>query len=56
MRWVDPCPQAGRYTLETPFQKTVTLTFTRASSTTINVVLTSGPRSYDFNVVTLPTI
>jgi hypothetical protein len=56
MRWVDPCPQAGVYTLDTPFRSTITVSFMRASSTSIHVVLTSGARSYDFSVLTVPAI
>lgn len=56
MRWIDPCPQAGTYTLDTPFRQTITLSFTRASSTSIDVVLTSGARTYDFSVLTVPSI
>jgi hypothetical protein len=56
MRWVDPCPQRGLYTLDTPFRKTITMSFMRTSSTVINVVLTSGARRYDFDVLTVPTL
>jgi hypothetical protein len=54
MRWVDPVPQSGSYTLVTPKQKTVTLSFARADADTIAVTLT-GPRgrAHTFNVSTL---
>jgi hypothetical protein len=54
MRWVDPVPQSGSYTLVTPKQKTVTLSFARADADTIFVTLT-GPRgrSHTFNVNSL---
>ncbi len=56
MRWIDPCPEAGTYTLDTPFRKTVTLAFRRATSTSIEVVLTSGAQSFDFTVITAPSL
>ncbi len=51
MRWVDPVPQSGSYTLVTPKDKTVTLGFARVDEDTIAVTLT-GPngRAYTFNV------
>jgi hypothetical protein len=52
MRWVDPVPQAGTYTLDTPFGKTVSLSFERASDTAIQVTVTGPRRSFDFQVVT----
>jgi len=54
MRWVDPVPQAGTYTLTTPEAKTLSLGFTRADASTITVTVSSGARSYDFDVTTLP--
>ncbi len=50
MRWIDPVPQAGRYTLDTPFGKTVTMSFERVDETRIRVVITNGARSYRFVV------
>lgn len=55
MRWVDPVPQAGTYTLTTPASKILTLAFARADSTTITVTIGNGSRSFDFDVVTLPS-
>lgn len=55
MRWVDAVPQSGTYTLVTPAGKMLALSFARASSTTITVTVASGMRSFDFNVVTLPS-
>src|SRR5260221_2668256 len=43
MRWVDPLPQTGSLTLETPFHKTVSASFSRPDATTIRVTL-EGPR------------
>ena len=54
MRWVDGVPQAGRYTLNTPFGKEVSVEFQRESSTTIGVTIAGPQRSFDFRVVTLP--
>ena len=51
MRWVDPVPQAGMYTLESPAGKTLSLGFSRVDADTIEVTIT-GPRgrSFSFNV------
>jgi hypothetical protein len=51
MRWSDPVPQAGSYTLTTPFDKTVSLGFGRVDEDTIRVTVT-GPkkRSFSFTV------
>lgn len=54
MRWVDPIPQAGKYTLDTPFDKQLSLSFERASSTAIQVSIAGPRRSFDFKVLTLP--
>ena len=50
MRWVDPIPQAGRYVLETPARKSIDLSFERLDEDTIRATLTSGERSFDFDV------
>ncbi len=52
-RWIDPCPQSGTYTLTTPSQKHLTLSFSRTDATTIRATIASGARSYDLNVHTL---
>lgn len=51
MRWIDPVPQSGSYTLVTPKEKTLALGFERVDADTIAVTLT-GPkgRSYTINV------
>lgn len=53
MRWIDPIPQAGRYTLDTPFDKTATLTFERIDGNTIKATLDSGRNSFSWNVTAL---
>lgn len=53
-RWVDAVPQAGVYTLTTPALKVLSLGFERVGATTIQVIITNGARSYDFEVITLP--
>lgn len=50
MRWVDPCPQSGSYTLTSPTHKTMTLTFVRTDATTIRATIASGSRSFDIDV------
>ncbi len=54
MRWVDPVPQAGKYTLDTPFDKQLSVSFDRISATSIKVTLAGPRRSFDFKVLTLP--
>jgi hypothetical protein len=51
VRWADPVPQAGKYTLETPFDgKTVELVFERLDDDTIRVTVSSGQKGFDFDV------
>lgn len=52
MRWVDPVPQNGKYILNTPFDETLTLEFHRADPGTIDVVVKSGRRQFEFEVST----
>lgn len=51
MRWADPVPQSGSYTLVTPKEKTIELGFERVDADTIAVTLT-GPngRAYTIDV------
>lgn len=50
MRWADPVPQAGTYTLSTPNKKTLSISFSRLSDTQIQVTLSSGTKSFKFVV------
>ena len=50
MRWVDAVPESGSYTLTTPANKMLALSFSRIDSNTINVEIASGNRSFDFDV------
>lgn len=50
MRWTDPVPQAGRYTLTTPFQKSVSMSFSRVDDDTIAVTVEGPKRAFDFTV------
>lgn len=56
MRWADPVPQAGGYTLSTPFGKTVSMTFERADADTIAVTVASGEREFEFTVSKLGAV
>lgn len=56
MRWVDPVPQAGTFSLETPFNKSVSLSFSRVDSNTIRVTVASGSSSFHFDVSELGQI
>jgi hypothetical protein len=53
MRWADPVPQAGSYTLTTPADKTLSVSFARKGPSTITVTLESGRRSFSFDVLAL---
>lgn len=50
MRWADPVPQAGTYTLTTPNDQSLTLSFGRVDADTIKVTVASGERSFSFDV------
>jgi hypothetical protein len=53
MRWIDPVPQSGAYRLDTPFEKSLTISFERMTDTTIKVTIEDPQRSFDFDVTTL---
>jgi len=55
MRWVDPVPQAGRYTLDAPYSESLSATFTRSSDATIRVIIAGKRRAFDFDVNTEST-
>lgn len=51
VRWMDPVPQAGTYTLVTPFEnKKVAMSFVRLDEDTIQVVLETGDKQYEINI------
>ena len=50
MRWADPVPQAGTYTLSTPKNKTLSISFTRLDDDRIQVTLASADKSFKFVV------
>jgi len=50
MRWTDPVPQAGSYTLTTPFDKTLSMAFSRSNDSTIKVTVTGPKHEFSFNV------
>jgi hypothetical protein len=50
VRWADPVPQAGSYTLSTPYDKTVSMTFARVDGDTIKVTVAGPKREFSFNV------
>lgn len=54
MRWVDPVPQSGTYTLDAPFDKDLSVSFQRSSGSAIEVTIAGPRRSFDFSVVTCP--
>ena len=57
VRWIDPVPQAGSYSLLTPFDgKDLTLTFERVDEDTIEVTVSSGSADYSFLVSKLGLI
>jgi hypothetical protein len=50
MRWTDPVPQAGSYTLTTPFDKSVSMSFNRVDDDTIRVTVAGPKRDFSFTV------
>lgn len=50
MRWTDPVPQSGSYTLTTPFQKSVRMSFERVDDATIRVIVAGPKRDFSFTV------
>ena len=55
MRWSDPVPQAGSYTLDTPFDASLGLSFKRVDGETIRVTVSGPKRSFAFNVSKIGT-
>jgi hypothetical protein len=49
-RWVDPVPQAGTYRLASPKDRSISMTFNRVDEDTIKVTVTSGAKSFNFDV------
>lgn len=56
MRWNDPVPQSGSYTLTTPFDKSVSMSFDRVDDDTIRVTVAGPKRDYSFTVSKLGAI
>lgn len=56
MRWVDPVPQSGSYTLLTPKKKTLSLSFERVDEDTIKVTVGNGKRSFNFDVTKIGSV
>jgi hypothetical protein len=50
MRWSDPVPQAGSYSLHTPFDKSVSMNFSRVDDDTIKVTVAGPKREFSFTV------
>jgi hypothetical protein len=50
MRWTDPVPQAGAWTLTTPGDKVITFDFERIDASTIGVTASGGDRSIELKV------
>ena len=57
MRWTDPVPQSGSYTLVTPFEnKSVSMSFHRVDDDTIRVTIAGPKRDFSFTVSKLGNI
>lgn len=56
MRWIDPVPQAGSYSLTTPREKTLSLSFARVDEDTIQVTVANGSKKFSFNVTKLGSV
>ena len=50
MRWSDPVPQAGSYSLATPFDKSVAMRFARVDADTIRVTVAGPKHEFSFTV------
>jgi hypothetical protein len=50
MQWTDPVPQAGTYSLSTPYDKSVSMTFSRVDTDTIKVTVSGPKHDFSFNV------
>ncbi len=50
MQWTDPVPQAGTYSLNTPYKKTVSMGFSRVDADTIRVTVAGPQHEFSFNV------
>jgi len=50
MRWSDPVPQSGSYSLSTPYDKSVSMSFSRVDSDTIKVTVAGPKREFSFTV------
>jgi hypothetical protein len=55
-RWVDPVPQSGTYALVSPKDKTMSMNFSRVDDNIIAVTVTSGEKSFVFNVSKAGTV
>lgn len=55
-RWIDPVPQAGSYTLVSPKDKSMTMSFSRLDDATIEVTLKSGEKTFLFKVTKAGTV
>jgi hypothetical protein len=53
VRWKDPVPQAGSFTLTSPKGRTLTLSFERVDADSIRVTITNGKNTFSFNVNSL---
>jgi hypothetical protein len=51
-RWRDPVPEAGSYTLTTPNDKQLVLSFERLDEDTILVSVDGARRDFEFRVTT----
>jgi hypothetical protein len=56
MRWTDPVPQSGSYTLSTPFDKSVSMSFERVDDDTVRVTVAGPKRDFSFTVSKLGAI
>lgn len=50
VRWADPVPEAGSYSLSTPYDKTVSMSFARVDGDTIRVTVSGPKRDFSFTV------
>ncbi len=56
VHWADPIPQSGSYSLSTPYDKTVSMSFERVDDDTIRVTVSGPKRDFGFDVSKAGTI
>jgi hypothetical protein len=56
IQWTDPVPQSGSYAIDTPYDKSLSMTFNRKDEDTITVTIASGDKSFNLDISKSGTI